>query len=321
MTKRFRNYLHWMYKPGNLPAIRNNREKKWWILKKYNSQKWITNGFRSVVQPLKLVFDSGFDEEEKERLLEAFEKGNVQLYTSPDQDTKLKIEFLDPPPVAKKERKNRGHYINPINRETKAREKRRKAMLKLLSAKSELSFFKSLAGYVDPYPLSEKLKEEFKRSIGAGYVISGTDMYVKSNTDVDFNIWAAEDVIADGPGMAVTFTVHPGLHYGAGKYSHVAKKGMIYNGDQLLYVCHVNKDVDYKHKVTVAPYKSEHRIHILKDKKMLYSPVGLATQSRINEIDESIGKFTFFSPFPKVSGLGFRHDPDTFNLQQPATDE
>lgn len=105
--------------------------------------------------------------------------------------------------------------------------------------------------------------------------IDATDLYIKYNCDVDYNIMAQAAAVGAAPGAATNFTVLRSLHSGDGNYSNVSVGGelYIYEDDQWVRVTAVNDTVPYAHVVTVVPKNGAYTVNIRKGKKMMFQPV------------------------------------------------
>lgn len=118
------------------------------------------------------------------------------------------------------------------------------------------------------------IEVDFMRNVAGGYTqeIDATELYIKTNADIDLNIWA-ETGVTGAPGAAVTFVMARSLHV-KGKYTNVGLGGQIFipEDGQFLNVTAVNTATDWAHTVTVKPYKADYAVNIRKGKKMLFNP-------------------------------------------------
>lgn len=105
--------------------------------------------------------------------------------------------------------------------------------------------------------------------------VESTDLYIKSNTDVDFNIYAQAAITANGPGLSVDFVMAQSMHYAGGKYSNVAVGGAlyIYEDKQWVVVTDVDRTNDYAHVVSVEPRKIDYTVNIRAGKPMMFNAV------------------------------------------------
>lgn len=126
----------------------------------------------------------------------------------------------------------------------------------------ELDFFESVAG-------------------GVTTDVDATDLYIKSNCDVDYNIFAETTATGGSPGAATWFTIARSLHSGTGKYSNIAEGGSIYlyEDDQELLVRQVDRTTDYAHRALVVPHNKDYVVNVPAGKKMLFSPVRIVGPS------------------------------------------
>lgn len=120
----------------------------------------------------------------------------------------------------------------------------------------ELDFFEQIAG-------------------GVTTDVEATDLYIKSNCDVDYNIFAETTAVGGSPGAATWFTIAKSLHIGSGKYTNIAEGGSIYiyEDDQELLVRQVDRTTDYAHRALVVPHNKDYVVNVVAGKKMLFSPV------------------------------------------------
>lgn len=121
----------------------------------------------------------------------------------------------------------------------------------------------------------------FERAFNAGGKterVDATDLYIKSNCDIDFNIFAAAQATGSAPGAATNFTVYRANYGGNGAYSNVAVNGSIYiyEDRQWVRVTAVDKTVAYAHVVTVVPWDGDYTVNIRKGKQMMFTPVRFA---------------------------------------------
>lgn len=136
-------------------------------------------------------------------------------------------------------------------------------VINIVGEPMELDFFEAWGGGKTPTP------------------VDATNLYVKSNVDVDMNIMAQASVTGNTPGADAVFTVHRTLYAGNGKLSNIAKGGtiLVYEDDQWLQVIDVDTSVDFAHRVTVRPRSKDYTVNIRQGKKMLFSPVNIVSGS------------------------------------------
>lgn len=88
------------------------------------------------------------------------------------------------------------------------------------------------------------------------------------------SIYSANSVVALEAGYVCKFTLHRSSHNDAGKYGvGLGDLLYIYEDNEWVQVCGVDKAVDYAHVITVVPLNTAYRICIRSKNKMLYNPV------------------------------------------------
>jgi hypothetical protein len=183
-----------------------------------------------------------------------------------------------------------GSVNNCNNSETSAQWRKfvREGVVQNMGRPVEVDFFEKLAG-------------------GETEDIDATSIYIKSNQDINYNIYSQNSVVAGAPGDPVTFTMARELHSGQGKFSNVAAGGMMFipEDGQMVYIDSIDTTTDYAHTVTIKPFRAEYAPNVRKGTNMLFN------QSRI------VGAYS--CPVPSVQWMsngfirgvqGFRYRGD-----------
>lgn len=131
----------------------------------------------------------------------------------------------------------------------------REGVIQNIGRPIEINFFEQIAG-------------------GTTTTIDATSLYIKSNQDINLNIFAQTAPSVGAPGAPVNFTMARSLHVGNGKFSNVVAGGMLFipEDGQWVYVSHVDTTTDFAHVVTVKPWKADYGVNIRAGKNMLFNP-------------------------------------------------
>lgn len=131
----------------------------------------------------------------------------------------------------------------------------REGVIQNMGRPIEVNFFEQIAG-------------------GENTEIDATQIFIKSNQDINLNIFAQTAPGVGAPGAAVTFTMARSLHAGNGKFSNVSEGGQLFipEDGQWVYVSAVNDTTDYAHQVTVKPFKADYAVNIRQGTNMMFNP-------------------------------------------------
>jgi hypothetical protein len=117
---------------------------------------------------------------------------------------------------------------------------------------------------------------DFFEKIGGGKteLIPAKEMSFKQNCDFDYNIVAKTSQEGAGPGAPFWITLHRSVHSVNGKTSYPIKgwELFIYEDMQYLRILDKNTDVDYAHKLYVAPKNKRYTGNVRAGKKIMVSP-------------------------------------------------
>lgn len=150
----------------------------------------------------------------------------------------------------------------------------------------------------------EPMELDFFETIFGGKteVIDAKKIYFRYNCDIDLNIYAQDNVVGSGPGIATTMQLLKANHTGDGKYSYPVEgySFYIYEDQQWVRITAVDKTNPYAHTFTVVPYKKNYTVNIRKNKKIMVLPVQLVSGlscPKPSSTWQSIGYTNHVKPF------------------------